>query len=53
MSNPWLEIPLANYEAHMALPTIGQMRLIAECSRVITSVGGKHFSADEFRLCRV
>ena len=30
MSNPWLEIPLADYEAHMALPSIGQSRLIAE-----------------------
>ena len=30
MRNPWLEIPLADYEAHMALPTIGQSRLIAD-----------------------
>lgn len=30
MSNPWLEIPLADYEAHMALPSIGQARLIAD-----------------------
>jgi trans-aconitate methyltransferase len=30
MSNPWLEIPLADYEAHMALPSIGQSRLIAD-----------------------
>jgi len=30
MRNPWLDIPLADYEAHMALPTIGQDRLIAD-----------------------
>jgi trans-aconitate methyltransferase len=28
--NPWLDIPLADYEAHMALPAIGQSRLIAD-----------------------
>ena len=30
MRNPWLEISLADYEAHMALPTVGQLRLIAD-----------------------
>lgn len=30
MRNPWLDIPLADYEAHMALPTVGQARLIAD-----------------------
>lgn len=29
MRNPWLDIPLADYEAHMALPTVGQSKLIA------------------------
>lgn len=29
MRNPWLDIPLADYEAHMALPTVGQAQLIA------------------------
>lgn len=29
MRNPWLDIPLADYEAHMSLPTVGQSRLIA------------------------
>jgi len=29
MRNPWLDIPLADYEAHMALPTVGQADLIA------------------------
>lgn len=29
MRNPWLDIPLADYEAHMALPTVGQSLLIA------------------------
>ena len=30
MPNPWLDIPLADYEAHMALPATGQARLIAD-----------------------
>jgi trans-aconitate methyltransferase len=29
-ANPWLEIPLADYEAHMALPFVGQADLLAE-----------------------
>jgi hypothetical protein len=28
--NPWLAIPLADYEAHMALPEVGQAELLAE-----------------------
>jgi SAM-dependent methyltransferase len=28
--NPWLDIPLGDYEAHMALPAIGQSQLIAD-----------------------
>jgi SAM-dependent methyltransferase len=27
--NPWLAIPLADYEAHMALPEVGQAELLA------------------------
>jgi ubiquinone/menaquinone biosynthesis C-methylase UbiE len=30
MRNPWLDIPLGDYEAHMALPAIGQAPLIAD-----------------------
>ena len=30
MHNPWLDIPLGDYEAHMALPNVGQARLIAD-----------------------
>jgi ubiquinone/menaquinone biosynthesis C-methylase UbiE len=30
MSNPWLGIPLADYEGHMASPTIGQAQLLSE-----------------------
>lgn len=30
MRNPWLDIPLADYEAHMALPYVGQARLLSE-----------------------
>jgi cyclopropane fatty-acyl-phospholipid synthase-like methyltransferase len=29
MRNPWLDVPLGDYEAHMALPTVGQAQLIA------------------------
>lgn len=28
--NPWLAIPLADYEAHMALPEVGQAALLAD-----------------------
>lgn len=28
--NPWLDIPLGDYEAHMSLPEIGQAQLIAK-----------------------
>src|SRR5262245_59517031 len=28
--NPWLDIPLADYEGHMAMPAIGQAALIAD-----------------------
>lgn len=30
MSNPWLEIPLADYEGHMALPQVDQARLLSD-----------------------
>ena len=29
MSNPWLSIPLQDYEGHMALPHVGQAKMIA------------------------
>lgn len=29
-NNPWLVIPLADYEAHMALPQVGQARLLSD-----------------------
>lgn len=28
MRHPWLEIPITDYEAHMALPSVGQARLL-------------------------
>jgi trans-aconitate methyltransferase len=28
--NPWLDIPLADYEGHMSLPSIGQARMLAD-----------------------
>jgi SAM-dependent methyltransferase len=30
MNNPWLDIPLADYEAHMALPQVGQSQLLSD-----------------------
>jgi len=29
MNNPWLEIPLSDYESHMSLPTIAQAEMLA------------------------
>jgi len=30
LSSPWLTIPLEDYEAHMALPAVGQSQILAE-----------------------
>ncbi len=30
LSNPWLAIPLDDYERHMALPSVGQAQLLSE-----------------------
>ncbi len=30
MSNPWLNIPLDDYEGHMSLPAVGQAQMLAE-----------------------
>jgi methyltransferase family protein len=30
LPNPWLEIPLSDYEAHMLLPSVGQAQMLAE-----------------------
>lgn len=29
MTNPWLNIPLADYEGHMVLPAVGQAEMLA------------------------
>ena len=29
-ANPWLDIPLSDYEAHMSLPTVAQAQMLAE-----------------------
>src|SRR6266705_2665160 len=29
MRHPWLEIPITDYEAHMALPSVGQAQLLS------------------------
>jgi len=30
MSNPWLHVPLDDYESHMCLPAVGQAQMIAD-----------------------
>lgn len=30
MRNPWLEIPLEDYEGHMSLPSVGQAKMLAD-----------------------
>ena len=30
MKNPWLDVPLADYEGHMALPNVGQAQLLSD-----------------------
>lgn len=38
MADPWTTIPLADYEAHMALPTVGQSALLAnELARAVAA----------------
>ena len=61
--NPWLTIPLADYEAHMALPQVGQAQLLAPerlavlaerhgyralGSDFATASGGKRFAVQSF-----
>lgn len=40
MVNPWLTIPLADYEGHMALPAVGQARMLAEEFRSLLDAHG-------------
>ena len=30
IASPWLDIPLSDYEGHMALPEIAQARMLAD-----------------------
>jgi len=58
--NPWLTIPLADYEAHMALPQVGQAQLLADLFAaelrerspssvaVLGCAGGKRFAVLSF-----
>jgi hypothetical protein len=37
LNNPWLQVPLADYEAHMALPSVAQAQLLgATLHRVVS-----------------
>lgn len=56
MRNPWLDIPLADYEGHMSLPHVGQAVLLGDVfegalreGRVPRSPFGKEFSVQTFR----
>ena len=40
MTNPWLEIPLADYEGHMALPGVAQAALLAGRFGDVVTVAG-------------
>jgi SAM-dependent methyltransferase len=40
--NPWLGIPLADYEAHMALPQVGQAELLANVLEAATRKHAPH-----------
>ena len=35
--NAWLDIPLEDYEAHMALPSIGQARMLSDQLQLLTA----------------
>jgi hypothetical protein len=37
MTNPWLEVPLADYEAHMALPAVAQAQMLADIFQKVVS----------------
>jgi hypothetical protein len=39
MSHPWLDIPITDYEAHMALPSVGQAQLLGTAlQRTVTQL---------------
>ncbi len=41
MGNPWLDIPLADYEGHMSLPSIDQARMIADINAAYLETAGE------------
>lgn len=42
MTNPWLKIPLSDYEGHMALPDVGQSEMLAnEFSTLLNAITPK------------
>jgi hypothetical protein len=36
-TDPWINIPLGDYEGHMSLPSIGQARMLADEFELQTS----------------
>ena len=63
MRNPWLDIPLDDYESHMSLPGVGQAQMIETLLQVAADLGfaaidstiielssGKRFCVQNFRV---
>jgi hypothetical protein len=52
MKNPWLAIPLAEYEGHMAIPEIGQARSSSRSTllHLLTSAAGRFCCKSLFAL---
>ena len=50
MSNPWLSIRLEDYEGHMALPDVGQAKMLVNefSEKLVTLESGKQFSLQLF-----
>lgn len=46
MANPWLEVPLADYEGHMASPEIGQAQMLADELDLLVKRIGPQAAAD-------
>lgn len=60
MKNPWLDIPLDDYEGHMTLPQVAQAQMLAQLAadnhfhpleaRTVVAGAGKRFRLQAFRL---
>jgi len=46
MRHPWLEIPITDYEAHMALPSVGQAQLLGAALHCRNEVARQEVGAE-------